>query len=181
MRVASKLVGRRPVTRRALPALLALAIASLAVPARAADPRAQGRRHFELAEQRFQKGQYPAALAEYQAGYELTRLPGFLINIAQCYRLTGDLRRARAYYRKYLVVVPASPRKAEIEAVIRALDRDLSNVGGEPPARAADQAPRTPSVRWWVWSALASSVVGSTMAATVADSAQSGNEAAARP
>jgi hypothetical protein len=79
------------------------------------------------------------------------------------------------------VVVPASPRKAEIEAVIRALDRDLSNLGGEPPVRAADQAPRTPSVRWWVWSALASSVVGSTMAATVADSAQSGNEAAARP
>jgi hypothetical protein len=147
------------------------ALLVLVSPARGADPRAQGRRHFDAAEQHFQKGDYPAALREYEAGYELTRLPGFLINIAQCHRLTGDLRRARAFYRKYLVVVPASPRKGEIEAIIRALDRDLAAVTGEA-APAAEQAPRTPSVRWWVWTAVASSVVGGTMAATVANSAQ---------
>jgi hypothetical protein len=156
------------------------ALLALASPARAGDPRAQGRRHFDAAEQHFGRGEYPAALSEYEAGYELTRLPGFLINIAQCYRLTGDLRRARAFYRKYLVVVPASPRKAEIEAIIRALDRDLASLTGEPAAPAPEQAPRTPSVRWWIWTALASSVVGGTMASTVANSAQIGNEPARR-
>jgi hypothetical protein len=136
----------------------------LAAPVHAADPRVEGRRHFELAEQHFKRADYPAALTEYESGYQLTRLPGFLINIAQCHRLTGDLRKARGYYRKYLVVVPASPRKAEIEAIIRALDKDVAALSGETPAPPAPSTPRTPSVRWWVWTALASSVVGGTVA-----------------
>ena len=118
----------------------------------------EGRRRFERGEQHFQRGQYPAALAEYEAGYRVTRLPGFLINMAQCYRLTGDLRRARAYYRKYLVVMPTSPRKAEVEGLIRSLDKELD---GEADA---GRTPRIPSARWWLWTALASSVVGSTVA-----------------
>jgi hypothetical protein len=134
----------------------------------ASDTRAEGRRRFEAGEQYFQKGHYAKALVEYEAGYQLTRLPGFLINIAHCHRLSGDLRKARAFYRKYLLVEPASPRKAEVEEIIRKIDDSLAALVAEGAAsadeRPVNKEPRTPSVRWWLWSALASSVVGSTVA-----------------
>jgi hypothetical protein len=155
-----------------LAARLLLAVAlmlSVAPRAQAADKgtdeRAEGRRHFDDGEQFFQRGDYVHALVEYESGYRLTRLPGFLINIAHCHRLSGDLRKARAFYRKYLLVAPTSPRKGEVEEIIRKLDQALTDEGsrGEEEAAAAKE-PRTPSVRWWLWSALAASVVGSTVA-----------------
>jgi tetratricopeptide (TPR) repeat protein len=150
--------------------LAAALMVTTALRAEAADKqveeRAEGRRHFDDGEQYFQHGDYVHALTEYEAGYRLTRLPGFLINIAHCHRLSGDLRKARAFYRKYLLVAPTSPRKAEVEEIIRKLDQALSDEAGargeEEPA--ASKEPRTPSVRWWLWSALAASVVGSTVA-----------------
>lgn len=154
-------------TIRAMVCALALALSS---GARAAvsedDPRAEGRRHFEVGEQHFQKGEYALALVEYEAGYHLTRLPGFLINIAHCHRLSGQLRKARAFYRKYLLVAPTSPRKAEVEEIIARLDGALTDeaAAGAEEVPAAPKEPRTPSLRWWLWSALASSVVGGTVA-----------------
>jgi hypothetical protein len=151
--------------------ILAVAALLLAAPLaraadREADERAEGRRHFDAGEQHFQHGQYGEALIEYEAGYRLTRLPGFLINIAHCHRLSGDLRKARAFYRKYLLVEPASPRRAEVEDIIRKLDQSLHEEAGavEEESSAASKEPRTPSVKWWLWSALAASVVGSTVA-----------------
>jgi len=142
---------------------LMLAAAPVVKADEAAD-RAEGRRRFEAGEQNFQLGAYAAALADYEAGYQLTRLPGFLINIAHCHRLSGELRKARAFYRKYLLVVPTSPRKAEVEDIIRKLDESLAaeSAPGEEQAAAKDH--KTPSLRWWLWSALAASVVGSTVA-----------------
>jgi tetratricopeptide (TPR) repeat protein len=147
---------------RLLAALLILALAPAAKAESTDDPRAEGRRRFEAGELFFQHGQYASALVEYEAGYQLTRLPGFLINIAHCHRLSGDRRKARAFYRKYLLVEPTSPRKAEVEEIIRKLDEALASEPEETPA--TNKEPRTPSVRWWLWSALASSVVGSTVA-----------------
>jgi hypothetical protein len=149
--------------------LLAAAVCGLllaAAPVRAdeADDRAEGRRRFEAGEQHFGKGAYVAALAEYEAGYQLTRLPGFLINIAHCHRLSGELRKARAFYRKYLLVVPTSPRKAEVEEIIRKLDEALAAEAPGQGEAAPAKDPKTPSLRWWLWSALAASVVGSTVA-----------------
>jgi hypothetical protein len=108
---------------------------------------------------------------EYEAGYRLTRLPGFLINVAHCHRLSGDLRKGRAYYRKYLLVMPTSPRKAEVEEIIRKLDQAIADEAGATATeeQAATRELRTPSSRWWLWSALASSVVGSTVATMARD------------
>jgi tetratricopeptide (TPR) repeat protein len=152
---------------RALAALACALVMALAPVVRAADssePRAEGRRRFEAGEQYFQKNQYASALVEYEAGYQLTRLPGFLINIAHCHRLSGDLRKARAFYRKYLLVEPTSPRKTEVEEIIRKIDESLAGEAAAPEENAPAKEPRAPSVRWWLWSALASSVVGSTVA-----------------
>jgi tetratricopeptide (TPR) repeat protein len=153
------------VARLLLAVALALTAAPRAFADKEADERAEGRRHFDAGEQFFQRGDYAHALIDYEAGYRLTRLPGFLINIAHCHRLSGDLRKARAFYRKYLLVAPTSPRKAEVEEIIRKLDQALTDEAGrgeEEPA--ANKEPRTPSVKWWLWSALAASVVGSTVA-----------------
>jgi hypothetical protein len=156
-------------TRAGLLAALGCALVLALAPAvRAADdpfdPRVEGRRRFQAGEQYFQKGAYASALVEYEAGYQLTRLPGFLINIAHCHRLSGDQRKARAFYRKYLLVEPTSPRKAEVEEIIRKLDESLGADGPGPAEATPGKDPKTPSVRWWLWSALASSVVGSTVA-----------------
>ena len=154
---------------RLVAALGCALVLALAPTVRAADdpfdPRVEGRRRFEAGEQYFQRGDWAHALPEYEAGYRLTRLPGFLINIAHCHRLSGDLRKARAFYRKYLLVVPTSPRKAEVEDIIRKLDQALADEAGkgeEEPAGSKD--PKTPSVKWWLWSAVAASLVGSTVA-----------------
>jgi hypothetical protein len=149
----------------ALGGALLLALAPAVRAENAPDARAEGRRRFEAGEQYFQKGQYASALVEYESGYQLTRLPGFLINIAHCHRLSGDLRKARAFYRKYLLVEPTSPRKTEVEEIIRKIDESLAAQTATPEEKAAPgKEPRTPSVRWWLWSALASSMVGSTVA-----------------
>jgi tetratricopeptide (TPR) repeat protein len=142
---------------------LVLAAAGVAKADDAAE-RAEGRKRFEAGEQYFQRGAYASALVEYEAGYQLTRLPGFLINIAHCHRLSGELRKARAFYRKYLLVVPTSPRKAEVEEIIRKLDEALAAEAVPGEEEAATKDPKTPSLRWWLWSALASSVVGNTVA-----------------
>jgi tetratricopeptide (TPR) repeat protein len=150
----------------------ALLVAGSAGRARAEEEReerTEGRRRFEVGEQHYRRGEYQAALEQYEAGYGLTRLPGFLINIGHCYRLMGQARTARATYRKYVVVEPASPHRGEVEELIRALDRTVAeeDAASSPAAKrpvALPHKPRTPSARWWLWSALASSVVGSAVA-----------------
>jgi tetratricopeptide (TPR) repeat protein len=155
----------------------------------AADPsaaRAEARNRFGAAESYFERGLFPEALREYEIGYQLSRLPGFLINIAHCHRLMGELKKARGHYRKYLLVSPASNRRAEVEEIILDLDRALAEQAG-PVARASTEvAPKpakAPSVRWWVWSAVAASVVGSTVAtlslAQAEEGATAGSESAA--
>jgi tetratricopeptide (TPR) repeat protein len=158
-------------------------LALLAAPAAAApvaapeegtpETKEEARQIYQAAEAHFQRGSFPEALSEYEAGYKLTRLPGFLINIAQCHRLMGELKKARAFYRKYLLVMPVSPRRQEVEEMILALDKAIAEGAAAPTGTAAappakpekPSAPeRAASVRWWIWSAVAGSVVGSTVA-----------------
>ncbi len=62
-------------------------------------------------------------------------------------------------------MAPTSPRKAEVEDIIRKLDQALADEAGKGEEEAtASKDPKTPSVRWWLWSAVAASVVGSTVA-----------------
>jgi hypothetical protein len=153
----------------------ALLLASRLATADEAAERAEGRRHFEQAEQHFQRGEFAEALVQYEAGYRLTRLPGFIINVAHCHRLMGDLRKARSYYRRYLVVAPVGPRKDEVEEMIATLDKALAEEGAAEGAEGTRASkPRTPSVRWWLWSAVASSIVGSTVATMALASSEDG-------
>jgi tetratricopeptide (TPR) repeat protein len=143
--------------------------------------RAAARKHFETAEEHFRAGRFAEALGHYKSGYETSALPGFLINIAHCHRLMGELRLARGTYRRFLLVNPQSPRRAEVEEIIADLGRAIAEVEKPQEDVAPAPAPKTPagveiSADFWIWSALAASIVGSTVASMTLGS----REAAAR-
>lgn len=124
-------------------ALCCAALATGGRPAAAATPEAQreARRSFESAEAHFRAGQFAEALVDYQAGYEASPLPGFLVNIAQCERRLGDLKKARATYQKFVIVAPDSPLVPQIKGLISELNRLLTELGDEkPPGSAAPPA-----------------------------------------
>ena len=109
---------------------LILVMVFLALPLGQRSPRAavlegerEARKHHQIAEERFRAGLFAEALAEYQAGYQVLPLPGFLINIAQCYRRLGDLRMASGTYRKFTEVAPDSPLTPQIKTLIVEIDK----------------------------------------------------------
>jgi tetratricopeptide (TPR) repeat protein len=123
--------------RTASSAVALLLVAALgARPAVAAPSEAdrEARRAFKNAEEHFRAGMFAEALSEYQGGYDASPLPGFLINIAQCQRRLGDLRKARATYQKFIMVAPDSPHVSEVTTLIGELDKliaDLDRAGSE--------------------------------------------------
>lgn len=107
------------------------------------------RRLFESAESHFRTGLFAEALAEYQAGYEIHPLPGFLINIAQCQRRLGNLTVAQATYRKFIMVAPDSPFVPQVKALIAELDaltQDLVTTPSPTTTKPEDAQAKEPGV-----------------------------------
>ncbi|HEY4395077.1 MAG TPA: tetratricopeptide repeat protein [Polyangia bacterium] len=126
----------------------ALALTGAAVPLAAAPPspaQREARHHFDEGESLYKGGHYADALAAYQAGYDAQPLPGFLVNIAQCQRRLGDLKAARASYRKFVLMAPDSRLVPEVEELVKQLDdliADLAKGGtGDTAPAAADVEP----------------------------------------
>jgi tetratricopeptide (TPR) repeat protein len=176
-------------------AILALFLACLlaAPPARAesgGDAELRARAHFQQGQVHFEARQFGEAIREYQAGYDISRRSGFLLNIGHAYRRMGDLEAARLHYKKFLFVDPTSPKRAEVEATIRQLD-ELGTAASAPPGppavgiaaapgRAAPEprpilsATAEPATsqepppfyrRLWFWSAVGVVVLGGAVAA----------------
>jgi tetratricopeptide (TPR) repeat protein len=89
---------------------------------------------FERAETKFNLGNFEAALADYQAAYEIEPLPGFLFNIGQCYRNLGDHERARFFYRRFLIVDPRTPNRRQTEKLIAEMSRRIDEPKDGAPA-----------------------------------------------
>ena len=114
----------------------------------------KARAHFQAGEERFKAGAFADALAEYQAGYDVLPLPGFLINVAQCQRRLGDLKTARATYQKFVLVAPDSPLLPQVKSMIAEIDgllaetdsgkTDKSKAAAAPEeeAKPAEDAPK---------------------------------------
>jgi tetratricopeptide (TPR) repeat protein len=134
--------------------------AALAGPALAAPQRTTAEltaeQHFKEGEARYSARQFQAALDEYQAGFTILPLPGFLVNIGQCYRRMGDLPRARTTFERFVLVAPDSPLVPEVRQLISDIDRQqrsayldtpevlpLSYGGSEPPQPSEGGAPST--------------------------------------
>src|SRR5687767_13864814 len=75
---------------------------------------AEAIRLFEAAEADYKEQKYEAALEGYEGAYLLSKEPGLLFNIAQCYRLLGKKEEALLTYRRYLEEVPSTPYRQEI-------------------------------------------------------------------
>jgi tetratricopeptide (TPR) repeat protein len=93
----------------------------------------------------FNLGKFADALTDYQAAYEAKPLPGFLFNIAQCYRNMGNYERARFFYRRYLALEPRTSNRRLVEDLIaemtRLLDKQAEEKAAAPPAASSPPAP----------------------------------------
>jgi tetratricopeptide (TPR) repeat protein len=143
-------------------ALVASQLSALSVSAAPpTETERQSRRFYEKAEAHFRAGVFAEALSEYQAGYDLVPLPGFLINIAQCQRRLGDLNQALITYRKFIMVAPDSrfapdvkKLTEELQTLVQDAEKSSATAAGtaaadenvlEPPATRAgsEEASRT--------------------------------------
>jgi len=104
----------------------------------------QARRHYQEAQKQFDLGMWDAAIVEFTKAYELRPDPNFLYNMAQAYRRGGNLRRAIDLYKNYLIKVPRSPQRAEVEERIKNLQKQLDEE--EREAKRTTAAPLAPTL-----------------------------------
>lgn len=141
--------------------LLAGLIALQAAPALADPASERAKHHNELAKKLFNLGLFREAAEEYRKAYEAKPAPAFLFNLAQCHkRMTTaeNLERAIFYYRSYLNNVPDSPVRADVEAEIEKLERELKVIRRPPPFYK----------RWWFWTVIGVAVTSATVATVIA-------------
>jgi len=106
---------------------------------------ARGRVHFEMGREYYAQGHYDDAIREFQAGYELTGKPQFLINLGQSYRGKEDFAKACELYEKFLELAPPDdPDRREVARVLVEMRREAAKANPEPAAPAAPSVKETP-------------------------------------
>jgi tetratricopeptide (TPR) repeat protein len=81
----------------------------------------QARAHFRKGEVAYARGQFDEAYRQFEAGYRLSDRPLFLLNMGHAKRRAGEVAEARALFHRFLQLQPASPQRAEVEAILRKL------------------------------------------------------------
>lgn len=140
-----------PTLWRAVIAICGLAIFATALvqtaqgaPSRTDDEK-ESRRLFQKAELGFNLGKFEDALADYQAAYQAKPLPGFLFNIAQCYRNLANYERARFFYRRYLALEPRSSNRHLVEELIAEMTERMDKQAQTATATATPPPPSIPA------------------------------------
>ena len=106
------------------------------------DNQTRARAHFEIGNGMYRLGDYPGALREFAAGYELTKKPGFLINLGHTYRKLHDLARAKEMYQRYLAVTPPDdPARAQLQQVLSDIETELRSQPPHAPEPIPSPAP----------------------------------------
>jgi tetratricopeptide (TPR) repeat protein len=125
---------------------------SIAAHAQSASETEQLRKHFEDGSKAFNLGEFKHAVDEYKAAYNIRPDPVFLYNIAQAYRLDGNLQQALFFYKSYLTNSPKAPNRRECESRIRDLEQQIAAqravtsappTGTQPPSGIIVEPPRT--------------------------------------
>lgn len=102
-------------------------------PSRSLSPREQldaereSRTRYALGEAAFKAGRYLQAVVEFEAGFEAVPKPGFLLDIGHAYRRLGAFHKARAAYKKFLLVDPTSALHDDVLSLIGQLDSALAD------------------------------------------------------
>ncbi len=100
-------------------------------------PQAMAERAAEFqrrAKSDFEAERWIDAAAEFERAYMINHDSALLFNMALCHRKAGSARRALDLYKRYLSLVPDSPKREDIEGRIRELRQQLVVV--EPQAKA---------------------------------------------
>src|SRR6185295_15084860 len=116
-----------------MPRLLA-ALLFLAAPAFAQDPPSlMARQHYQKGTALFNLGEWYDAAPEYKEAYKALPEPVFLYNIAQAYRLAGDLPKAAFFYNSYAhnAKDPATKHEAELRA--KKIEAQIAAQKGKEP------------------------------------------------
>lgn len=126
----------------ALGALVLVAIALVATPARAQPltQRGQAAAHVRQAQAYFQRGDFDRALAEYQAAFDLSPEPGLIFNIGLCHDRANRPEPALEAFRRYIALAPDGVVADEARSDIARLTPIVEKLALE---RQSDQAKKT--------------------------------------
>jgi tetratricopeptide (TPR) repeat protein len=125
---------------------LAVLVLVLSLPAFAEDnDRAQAKEHYLKGTRAYELGAYEEAISEYGAAYRFKDDPALLFNLGQANRLGGHTAEALRLYRIYLKKRPDASNRAEVEAKIAELQKQLLDQQSKPRSAPPEQVkPATP-------------------------------------
>jgi len=103
------------------------------------DPLEVARADVRRAQACWIRGDYPCALAGYQAAYDVRHLPDLLFNIAQVRRKKGDLKECAIAFRSFLSVATSSPLRPRAKELADSCEAQLR--GGKGSAVDEDTTP----------------------------------------
>lgn len=123
-------------------AFTCISVATLS--AACAQSAAAGRVHAQKAATLAEQGKCKGAVVEYTKAYEALKDPAILFNRAECQRKLGHQEDALSDYEQFLVELPKTPNRKNVEGRIDELSKKLNR----PPRNAAPEhvAPTHPVV-----------------------------------
>jgi tetratricopeptide (TPR) repeat protein len=130
--------------KRVVALVLALALGGAAAPA-SADPVDVeiARRHFDLGRERYGRGDYAGAIAEFERARLVIPSPEMDFNLARCHDRLEHFAEAIAAYERFLAAAPTSPDAATVRERIATLrERHRIVTGAAVPA----ETPALPAV-----------------------------------
>ncbi|HUS63693.1 MAG TPA: tetratricopeptide repeat protein, partial [Kofleriaceae bacterium] len=123
---------------RVIVALLALAIGASAAHAQPKRASKKAEALFEEGTRLYKAGDYDEAVEKFRAGFELSKDPIFVFNIAVALRKKGDCAGALASYEQYLQLSPKATDRARVEERIAEMKACVEK---QKPAEPATQEP----------------------------------------
>jgi len=127
------------------PALLVMALLALSAGPALAGDRESARDHYVKGTRAYELGLFDEAIAEYMAAYKIKDDPALLFDIGQAHRLAGHPAEALRFYKTYLSKIPAAPNRAEVEAKMAELTRQLEQQKPSPAEPSAAPSSESPA------------------------------------
>ena len=124
--------------------------------------------HLRRGQAEFSRGDFDAAIVEFQAGLRDEPDARFAYHIARCHELGRRPAEALAYYRKYLAMAPTAKNRPEVEERIADLERQPAPAPLSAPSTEASPAAAPPAAtaetpsarrRWPIWLGIALGIV----------------------
>jgi tetratricopeptide (TPR) repeat protein len=122
-----------------------MAVLPLAARAQPADDTMnQAKMHFEAGKNAYNAGDYQNAIKEFKAAEALRPSPILDYNIALANEKLAKKRVAVKYYKRYLEGMPNATNRAQVEATVAQLEREIAAQPAQPEPTQTDLPPTQP-------------------------------------